>query len=171
MLHLCKRSIHDQLWLFKKKKMLLILLLYILLFIIINLMLLRIWLWIDTISQAISHYYTVIFKKHKIKKRPIIYIKKHGSDLCPLTALTRWRQRCTWSTSRRWDLCCRCSSVSCMAVRAPHPSEQTSGSASGLMTPQTIRLRRMFIWGWGCTQHWALHKVRNTNCYSKNWMK
>lgn len=49
--------------------MLLILLLYILLFIIINLMLLRIWLWIDTISHAISHYYTVIFKKPKIKKK------------------------------------------------------------------------------------------------------
>lgn len=62
--------------------------------------------------------------------------------------------------SRLWDPCCQCLSVSCMAAKVPLLLEQTSGSASGLMTPQPIRLRKMLIWGWGCMQHWALHKVR-----------
>ncbi len=91
--------------------------------------------------------------------------------LTVLSLLIRWKQRCTWSTPRRWDLCCQCSSASCTAARAPLPSEQTSGSASGPMTPQEIRLRRMFIWGWGCTRRWALYKVRVTiEQYMKHWV-
>lgn len=73
---------------------------------------------------------------------------------------TRWSPRCTWSTSRRWDPRSPSSSASYTAARAPPPLEQTSGSASGPMTPQPIRRRRMFKWGWGCTRRWALYKVR-----------
>lgn len=80
--------------------------------------------------------------------------------LTVLSLLTRWKWKFTWSMSRLWDPCCPCLSVFCMAAKVLLLLEQTSGWASGLMTLQPIRHRKMLTWGWGCMQHWALHKVR-----------